>query len=431
LLRPYALFGLEGLDSLTHCLFWSGLFNIGLFVAVSLFDRPTVSERSQAVAFAEPYGQGDRSPFVRAEWTGAIQIGDLHGLVTRLLGPDRADAALSDYSAQRGARLDPRQRVDGDLLRFVERLLTGVIGAASARVALTSLIHGRIGSSEVMTILDEATQVIEYSRTLEHKSAELELASAALKAANERLQELDRLKDDFLSTVTHELRTPLTAVRSLSEILYDNPELELEQRQEFLGLVIKESERLTRLINQLLDMAKMEASAVEWHIEEVDLGSVVRDAIASTGSLFRDKGISLQAAVPNAVPRVQADRDRLIQVLVNLLSNAVKFSPASTGSVEVGITVNQEFLEVRVRDNGPGIAAEDLEVVFDKFRQAGETMTDKPAGTGLGLAISRRIVEHLGGRIWVESEPGRGAEFKFTIPRPDADGFRLERAGVD
>ncbi|MCB4824979.1 sensor histidine kinase [Roseicella aerolata] len=418
LLRPYALLGLEGLDPLTHALFWSGLANIGLFVGVSIFDRAGPGERAQAIPFVEAFQAEDDKPRTRTGWgDAALATGELARLLRRLLGPERAEAALTEFAAERGIGLDPDRPADAELLLFAERLLTGVIGATSARVALASLSQGGgIGPPDLMRMLDEASQVIEYSRRLEQKSAELEAASAALRAMNDRLRELDQLKDDFLSTVTHELRTPLTAVRSLSEILHDNPELELAQRQEFLGLIIKESERLTRLINQLLDMAKIEAGAVEWQVRRVDPAAVIEEAVASTGQLFRDKGVALEVRIPPEIPPVQGDHDRLMQVLVNLLSNAAKFSPAGTGRVEVSLRLEPGWIEVSVRDNGPGIPAAELEAIFDKFRQSGKAMTDRPAGTGLGLTICRRIVEHLGGRIWAESRPGEGAAFRFMLP---------------
>ena len=143
-----------------------------------------------------------------------------------------------------------------------------------------------------MTILDEASQVIAYSRQLEQKSRELEAATAELRAANERLKELDRLKDDFVSTVTHELRTPLTSIRAFSEILHDNPDLDLAERKRFLGIIIKETERLTRLINQVLDLAKIESGNAEWHSTELDMREVISDAVRRpASSLIKDKRV--------------------------------------------------------------------------------------------------------------------------------------------
>jgi signal transduction histidine kinase len=277
-----------------------------------------------------------------------------------------------------------------------------------------------LGIDEVMRILDETSQVIEYSRRLEEKSLELETASAELRAANARLQELDRLKDDFVSTVSHELRTPLTSIRSFSEILHNNPDLAPDKRREFLSIVVKESERLTRLINQMLDLSKIESGKPDWQMSDVDLAEVARDAAAATSQLFDDKSVRLDLRLPEAAPLVLADRDRLMQVTVNLLSNAVKFCPRADGRVTLAVVSDGEDVMLTVADNGPGIAPEHHETVFEPFRQVGDTLTAKPQGTGLGLAICRMIVDHHGGRIWVESESGKGAAFRVRLPRKHA-----------
>jgi Na+/proline symporter/nitrogen-specific signal transduction histidine kinase len=415
LLRPYALFGIDGLDPLSHALFWSMVLNIGLFVGVSLFDRPGMSERVQAALFVDVFRQSETAQ--AGTWRGSATIGDLLRLAGRFLGPQRAEQAFAQFAERRGLDLRPDRQAGLDLVRFAERLLAGAIGSASARVAMASAVKGgEVTMTELMRMLDETSQVIEYSRQLEQKSAELQRTSAALRTANEKLLELDRLKDDFLSTVTHELRTPLTSVRAFAEILYDNPDIEAEQRQEFLHLIIKESERLTRLINQVLDMAKIEAGEIDWKIEPVDLTAIVEEAIATTGQLFRAKDVALETHLAEGLPAVPGDHDRLMQVVLNLLSNAVKFTPGETGRVVVRVEPSDDGIRVSVADNGPGIARKDAAIVFDKFRQVGNTMTEKPQGTGLGLAICKRIVEHLGGRIWVDSEVGRGSTFAFVIP---------------
>ena len=413
LLRPYALLGLEGLDPLAHSLFWSAFANIGLFVGVSLTDRMSPGERAQATAFVEAL-EADEP--VGGNWRGTGTVGDLRELLSRFLGPERAEAAFAGI-ARRRSGLASDAPADAELVRQAERLLAGAIGAASARVAVASAVGGgEVGMPELMRMLDETSQVIEYSRRLEQKSAELQRATEALQAANAKLRELDRLKDEFLSTVTHELRTPLTSVRALSEILHDTPDMELEKRQEFLATIIKESERLTRLINQVLDMAKIEAGEIDWQIRPVELAAAVHDAVAGTHQLFADKGVELVLEVPDGLPRVMGDHDRLVQVVINLLSNAVKFAPAGTGRVVVAMGRAGAQLELRVADNGPGVAPEDAALVFERFRQVGSEKTGKPQGTGLGLAICKRLVERMGGRIWVEGPPGRGATFRFTVP---------------
>jgi signal transduction histidine kinase len=216
-----------------------------------------------------------------------------------------------------------------------------------------------------------------------------------------------------MATVTHELRTPLTSIRAVSEILLDSPGVDLEQRERFLGIIVKEAERLTRLINQTLDMAKIESGHAEWHTSEVELREVVAEAVDATSQLFRDKGVALAVEAERPLPRITADRDRVMQVLINLLSNAVKFSPAAAGRVEVRASTAGGEVRVDVADNGPGIAPDEHDAIFVPFKRSGAT--GQP-GSGLGLAISRRIVEHLGGRLWVESAPGLGSTFCLTLP---------------
>jgi hypothetical protein len=275
-----------------------------------------------------------------------------------------------------------------------------------------------LGLEEVLDILDEATQVRAHSRELERKSRELEVATSELRAANASLRELDRMKDDFISTVTHELRTPLTSIRAFSEMLHQDPEIDLADRTRFLGIIVSEAERLTRLINQILDMAKLESGRAEWATGDVDIGEVARETMVSLGQIFRDKGVSLESEIPAQGPVVLADRDRLTQVMINLLSNAVKFVRAETGRVMVRVSDDGREVRAEVEDNGPGLTAEESVVIFEKFRQGGNTMTDKPQGTGLGLPISRQIIEYFGGNLWVESRPGAGAKFIFTVPLP-------------
>ena len=416
LLRPYALFGLQGLSAISHALFWSMLANGGAYVAVSLVDRQSIIERIQATLFVEAFRQAGAGAG-SGLWQGTVAVTDLRGMVERFLGRERTEEIFSEYARRRGLALISSANADGELVQFVERRLAGAIGAASARVMVASTLKGEgVGLEEIMQILDETSQVLEYSRQLEHKSTALERASAELKAANERLTELDQLKDDFLSTVTHELRTPLTSIRSFSEILHDTPDLDLSERQHFLGIIIRESERLTRLINQVLDLAKIERGRMEWQMSDVDLREVIDHAVASLLHLFEEKNIVVDVNLAADVPQIRGDRDQLIQLAINLLSNAEKFCPYDTGRVRVDLKAGATGLTVSVADNGPGIPLHEQEHIFEKFHQARSGNTGNPMGSGLGLAICRGIVEHLGGRIWVQSEPGNGATFFINIP---------------
>jgi Na+/proline symporter/signal transduction histidine kinase len=417
LLKPYALFGLNGLDPITHSLVWSLFANIGAYVGVSLISGQGAIERIQAALFVDIFRSGGEESGSRF-WRGSARVSDLFALLVRFVGQENAERAFTVYAVDHKLDLAQMDEADADLVNYTERILAGAIGAASARVMVASVAKGEILSlQEVMEVLDEASQIIAYSQKLEAKSSELEKATADLRAANERLKELDRLKDDFVSTVTHELRTPLTSIRSFSEILHDNPELDVAQRQEFLRIVIGETERLTRLINQMLDLAKMEAGALDWDIRPIDPVEAVRSAVAAVERLAFDKGAMLVASFPDAPPKVLADRDRLVQIMVNLLSNAVKFAPEDTGRIDVTLSQHDDVISISVGDNGPGIALDQHEAIFDKFRQVGDMLTAKPQGTGLGLAICRTIIGHMGGRIWVVSQPGHGAAFTFTLQK--------------
>jgi Na+/proline symporter/nitrogen-specific signal transduction histidine kinase len=427
LLRPQQLFGLSGLDDITHCLFWSMLANIGLYVGVSLVRGTSAAEHGQATVFVDAlkHAAGAGSRF----WRGSASVNDLLALLGRFLGPERAREAFVAYARGRGTKSPEALAADAGLVHHTESLLAGAIGSASARVMVASVVEEEpLDLEEVMNIIDEASQVLAYSRQLEQKSQELEAATNELRGANRRLQELDRLKDDFISTVTHELRTPLTSIRAFSEILNDNPQLEGEQRAKFLGIVIKESERLTRLINQVLDLSKIESGNAEWHSTDIDMREVVEDSVAAVSQLFKDRSIELGVRMPDEVPSIVADRDRLMQVMLNLLSNAAKFCEGPRGRVAVSLAQEGRFLRVDVSDNGVGISQADQDVIFDKFRQVGDTLTQKPKGSGLGLAISRQIIDHFGGRLWVKSRLGEGATFSFTVPVESPRSARIPAA---
>jgi signal transduction histidine kinase len=224
------------------------------------------------------------------------------------------------------------------------------------------------------------------------------------------------------------LRTPLTSIRAFSEMLQDDPKTDLEQRTRFLGIIVSETVRLSRLINQILDLAKLESGRAEWTVAAVDVTEVIREAADSLAALFAEKHVALDLGTCESGLIVMADRDRLMQVMVNLLSNALKFVPADAGRVTVGAGSVADEVRVTVNDNGPGIEAADQEVIFEKFRQGSGTtdvMTDKPQGTGLGLPISRQIIEYFNGRLWAESTPGAGACFVFTLPRQAGDNGKL------
>jgi PAS domain S-box-containing protein len=243
-------------------------------------------------------------------------------------------------------------------------------------------------------------------------------------------KEVDRMKTDFISTVSHELRTPLTSVRGFTEVIKRTLEEDIfpdvnvgknknvmksmTRIRENLEIILSEGERLTALINDVLDVSKLEAGKVEWKMEKFRLSDIIERAIGASSSLFEQKMLPLVKDIEHGLPEVIGDRDRLIQVVINLLSNAVKFT--EKGFVTCRVKKSGDEIVVSIVDTGIGIAESERERVFEKFKQAGNTLTDKPTGTGLGLSICKQIVEYHGGRVWVDSVPGKGSNFSFSIP---------------
>ena len=242
-------------------------------------------------------------------------------------------------------------------------------------------------------------------------------------------KEVDMMKTDFISTVSHELRTPLTSILGFANIISKKfkdsvyPVLNLEDKkikktadqiESNLGIIISEGQRLTSLINDVLDIAKMEAGKIEWKDERFTARYAIEHAVSATSSLFQEKKLGIVTDIEDGLPDIYADKDRFIQVIINILSNAVKFT--SYGDITVGAKSFRDSVLISVSDKGTGISKENLTKVFEKFKQVGDTLTDKPKGTGLGLPICKQIVEHYGGKIWAESDEGKGSTFYFTAP---------------
>ncbi|EFK11420.1 ATPase/histidine kinase/DNA gyrase B/HSP90 domain protein [delta proteobacterium NaphS2] len=413
LLKPRQLFGLganlEGFNQYAHTIFWSMFFNMGLFFGVSLFSKQNEVEKKQATLFVDVFKhsvEAEKSSF----WRATASVGELKSILERFLGKDHTLEALETYARENRINLEQELTADAGLVSYTEKLLAGAIGSASAHAMVTSVVQEEpLGVHDIMSILDETQQIIIYSR-------ELESTTKDLAAANERLKELDQLKNEFISTVSHELRTPLTSVRALAEILHSNPDLDADRYQKFTGIIITESERLSRLIDDVLNFQKIKSGKTQWEFTETDMGEIIEDSVVSTGQLVHDNHIDLTLLLPEEKVYASVDRDRLIQVMINLLSNAVKFCDTDQGRIEIGLSREQNLIRVTVKDNGIGISAADQEFIFEEFRQIKDSSKRKPFGTGVGLTISRHIIEAHKGKIWVESEPGRGAKFVFTIP---------------
>ncbi len=256
------------------------------------------------------------------------------------------------------------------------------------------------------------------NKKLEDSKHELELLNSELNTANERLKELDRQKTDFLNIVTHDIRTPLTSIRAYTDMLImykDKPETLQRVYEEFLNIIKKESIRLGNLINDYLDLAKMESGQVTFRREPVDIRGIISDSVVTYHGEAIEKGINLRYFIADDVPVVTADDGKVRQVAANILSNAVKYTPQG-GTVAVSAVKKGDNIEISIEDTGPGIPKEYHEKVFERFVQLEGGKERAKKGTGLGLPIVKNIVEHHGGKVWVESEEGKGAKFIFTLP---------------
>ncbi|MDZ7344322.1 MAG: ATP-binding protein, partial [candidate division KSB1 bacterium] len=283
------------------------------------------------------------------------------------------------------------------------------------------------GYAVLFGLLVFAVDRVQRRRLLKRERERAELREAKLRA--EAAQEANEAKSNFLSFVSHELRTPLTSVIGFAKIIQkrlaervfpaiqtDDPKTQkaIQQVTENLTVVISEGERLTKLINDVLDLAKIEAGKYEWQQEPVSMPELVARAAAATSSLFENKGLKFIKEINGELPELVGDRDKLLQVVINLISNAVKFTEA--GSVTCRALAANGEIVVSVIDTGEGISPENQPKVFEKFKQVGAASGNRPIGTGLGLPICKEIVEHHGGRIWVESELGKGSTFSFALP---------------
>jgi signal transduction histidine kinase len=389
---------------------------------------------------------GGRSTGGSPEMAGRIAVAEVHldeedALLSRIARADgpllfrdvdtdpdegnREFARLLEVSSFLGTPLVTKGRTVGVLA--VDNRLTGrdvLPGDGPLLYTVGSLIAGGLENARLYAEVEEQKAILE-QRVLE-RTADLVEARQAAEAATEA-------KSRFLSNVSHELRTPLTSVvgfsklisKRLAEVVYpairpiDDPRVERAMRQvtENLGIIVEEGERLTTLINETLDLAKIEAGRVEWRSETVDIGDVVGRATAATASLLRpDTGPKLVVELEPDLPAITGDRDRLIQVVINHISNAVKFTPEGSITIVGWHEVEGGWVQVAVSDTGAGIAETDQERVFEPFAQATDGRADHPHGTGLGLPICREIIEHHGGRLWLQSRLGAGSTFQFTLP---------------
>ncbi|SON55459.1 Alkaline phosphatase synthesis sensor protein PhoR [Hartmannibacter diazotrophicus] len=413
LLRPQALFGLDGLDPLVHSVFWSLFLNTLVLIVGSILSQQSPMERIQAALFVDVFRRsaGDDAHLLR----GSATVNDLFFVAQRVLGPTRAYALFHETDRQLGIQ----KRIAEPTPEFIGRLereLSGSIGATSAHVMLSKVVSGsEVSLEEVMKIAGETRQVIEYSQELERTSDELRRTADELALANSRLRELDSQKDEFLSQVSHEVRTPMTSIRSFSEILLSHQDIAEDERSRFLGTIHQESLRLTKLLDEILDLGAMERGERTFELERTDVEATLDRAFDVCSAMARRHGMALERGDRQSGVFVMAEPDRLAQVFINLISNAIKYNDAEKPFVRVTSRLRDGVYQVDVADNGPGIAPQDRARIFEKFVRGRRGSGRDESGSGLGLAISVELVSRMNGTLELVDRPPPGATFRLTL----------------
>jgi PAS domain S-box-containing protein len=343
---------------------------------------------------------------------------ELLGASVELLVPVELRAAHGVHRCRYAAHPTTRGMGNGLVLEAVRKDGTRF----PVEISLSpSVSEGGFRATAIVRDITRRKQAEDQLRAVQERyTRQLAAHNQELASRNREVERVNRLKTEFLASMSHELRTPLHTIIGFSELLAEQLHGSLnEKQQRFIDHIHRDSLHLLELINDILDLSKIESGRIELHREPLDLAAIVEESLNSIRPLGQAKALRIQSRLAPAGDggplRVQADPLRLKQILVNLLTNAVKFTPAG-GSIEVTARPSDELAEISVSDTGVGIPAEEHEAIFDIFHQAGATTKGVREGTGLGLAITKRLVEEHGGTIAVASEPGKGSRFTFTIP---------------
>lgn len=408
-LRPRALFGLTIEDPLVHSLVWSLGVNALVFVFVSLASFPRPIERLQAIKFTDRASGGSSTGGISRVTTSE----QLLILAQRVLGRNEGMRLFNQTAAEQGLTHGLPAPTDSFIAKL-ESEFAGSVGAATAHAMINQIASGEaISVQDLIAVADETAQIMEYSARLESQSKELAETAAELRSANRKLTDLSDQKDAFLSQVSHELRTPMTSIRSFAEILRDSDNLEAAQRARYSSIIHDESQRLTRLLDDILDLSFLENGQVMLNVEEVHLAHVIDRALAATETLRVEGKIKIIRDREVELTLIETDFDRLTQVFINLISNAIRHGCAEGGQIEIRTARLGGKLHVDVADNGPGVPADKVDLMFEKFARLSAKATAGSAG--LGLPISRQIMRNLGGSLNYLQRPA-GSTFRVTTP---------------
>ena len=424
-LRPQALFGIEGLDPLVHAVLLSMSINTLVFVLVSLITLPSPLEQLQGAQFVNVYQHSTQ----QKSWSGGVaQSEDLMVMAQRILGASEAQALFQSAAARQGVSgylPEPSE----EFLAELEREMAGSVGAATAHAMVGQIIGGTpVTVHDLMAVADETAQMKVYSTELEKKSQELARTALQLRDANTKLTQLSVQKDAFLSQISHELRTPMSSIRTFSEILRGVEVLSPQEQVRYASIIQEETIRLTRLLDDLLDLSVLENRQVSLNVSTGSLRDLLDHSVAMA-RVGRDAAVmQIQRNIADERIWLCTDLDRLNQVFLNLIVNAHKYCDAAEPKLQITVRQSAQQLTIDFIDNGSGISNEDQNLIFEKFSRIGG---HESGGAGLGLAISREILQRLQGDITYL--PGQnGAAFRIRLPESVVGGVaRTDLSSTD
>ncbi len=389
---------------------------------------PLTIEKSCLQCHGGPKGELDVAGYAKE----GLKEGDLGGALSIAIPMDRVEQRIVANTKRRALTIVAFAGVSLGLIGFLTHQFVGRpldrlariakrIGRGQLQIDRKEIQPLRL-HQELSVLVDAMSTMSEQLQDLyagleskvHQRTAELKEVNVRLVKAHDDLARLNQSQSEFYSTMTHELRTPLTAIIGFTQLLQQsNPESMNGDQREYLTDILDSANRLLQLVNDLLDASRLEAGQLRLNVGPVDLHDVVLEATSSLRPLARQKALTVTVELPNDLPLVPADDLRLMQVLMNLVGNAIKFTQPG-GRIIVRAALQEEQLLVSVEDNGPGIDPSEQQVIFDLFRRSARN--ERVGGSGLGLALAKRLVELHNGRIWVDSTPGSGATFSFTLP---------------
>jgi len=404
-LKPQSLLGIESMDPISLSSFISLTANLAVTCIVSLKTKRKPLEIAQSDIYLHPdkYVNSNKVTVLSSH----ANFEELKSVLNEILGKPKVKQLLNTYL--KANKMEAfKEYADTALIQYIENYLAGSLGSAGTRLILDNITAPTRAQPKLLfNVLDQTNQLYEYSKELEENQEELKIKTDQLFAANNKLIELDQLKNEFISNITHELRTPLTSIQSLADSL-NRYKLNKTEEAQVITIIKKESERISNLVNQVLDLRKLE-SKDDVKLERFNLNELLKEVIESLKLRLDNRTLK----ITGDEVELYSDPNKIKQVILNILTNAIKFTDSTVGCIEVNIKKLHNKVKFEITDNGLGIPAQDLLYIFDRFYQASNVSKTNKEGTGLGLSISKHLVEILEGSINVKSIENE--ETKFTI----------------